>query len=160
MSEAQNHQALTQESDKKLYGGFWIRVGAALIDMLVLLIPMLLLSYLLLVLIAPTTHEEELFYQGIDSVLAFAIWLVYTAGFHSSTWQATLGKRALGLKVTSLEGNRISFGHAAGRYVAEILNVLTLGIGYIMVGLTSRKQGLHDMVAGTYVVRTDDRGPF
>jgi uncharacterized RDD family membrane protein YckC len=60
---------------------------------------------------------------------------------------------ALGIIVTDLEGRRIGFGRATGRYFAKILSALILGIGFLMVAFTQRKQGLHDMIAGTLVVR-------
>ncbi|MDX6593454.1 MAG: hypothetical protein QOJ13_2650 [Gaiellales bacterium] len=65
---------------------------------------------------------------------------------------ATLGRRALGIKVTDVEGNRITFARATGRYFAKILSALTLLIGYIMAAFTARKQALHDLIAGTLVV--------
>ena len=81
------------------------------------------------------------------------IWWVYFAVLHSSVWQASVGKKVLGLKVTDLEGRRISFGRATGRYFAGILSALLLCVGYMMVGWTQKKQGLHDKIAGTYVVK-------
>ena len=60
---------------------------------------------------------------------------------------------ALGLKVTDLQGKRISFARATGRHFAKLLSGMILLIGYIMAGLTERKQALHDMIAGTLVVR-------
>ena len=71
----------------------------------------------------------------------------------SSSYQATLGKMIFGMKVTDLSGNRLSFAHATGRHFAKWISSLTLCIGYIMVGFTERKQGLHDMIAGTLVRR-------
>jgi len=56
-----------------------------------------------------------------------------------------------GMKVTDLNGNRISFARATGRHFAKWLSTLILWIGFIMVGFTDRKQGLHDMLAGTLV---------
>jgi Tfp pilus assembly major pilin PilA len=73
----------------------------------------------------------------------------------SSSRQATLGKMALGIKVTSAEGERISFLRATGRYFATILSGLILMIGYLLAAFTQRKQALHDMIAGTLVVRAD-----
>ena len=72
----------------------------------------------------------------------------------SSHLQATLGKMALSLQVTDLEGRRITFAKATGRFFAKYLSVLTLGIGYLMAAFTERKQALHDIIAGTLVVRT------
>jgi uncharacterized RDD family membrane protein YckC len=79
-------------------------------------------------------------------------WL-YSALMERSSKQATLGKMALGIRVTDLDGNRIGFGKATGRYFAKILSALILGIGFLMVAFTQRKQGLHDMLAGTLVMR-------
>ena len=78
-------------------------------------------------------------------------WL-YSALMESSANQGTLGKMALGLRVTDLEGRRISFGKATGRYFAKFLSGMTLSIGYIMAAFTAKKQALHDFVAGTLVL--------
>jgi uncharacterized RDD family membrane protein YckC len=77
-------------------------------------------------------------------------WL-YFAGFECSSAQATPGKMALSLVVTNLDRERISFGRATARYFSKILSTLTLCIGYMMIGFTAKKQGLHDMIAGTLV---------
>ena len=79
---------------------------------------------------------------------------IYEAAMESSSKQATLGKMALGLKVTDLEGRRISFWRATGRHFAKIISGMPLLIGYIMAGFIARKQALHDMIAGTLVQRT------
>jgi uncharacterized RDD family membrane protein YckC len=79
-------------------------------------------------------------------------WLYYSL-LESSAWQATLGKKALGLEVTDLDGNRISFGRATGRFFAKFISSIILGIGYIMAGFTEKKQALHDILAGTLVIR-------
>ena len=71
----------------------------------------------------------------------------------SSSLQATLGKMIFGMKVTDLNGNRISFARATGRHFAKYLSSMILFIGYIMAGFTERKQALHDMIAGTLVIR-------
>jgi uncharacterized RDD family membrane protein YckC len=80
-------------------------------------------------------------------------WL-YFAGMESSERQATFGKSVMSLRVTNAEGQRISFGHATGRFFAKIVSgMVPLGIGYIMAGFTERKQALHDLIAGTLVFR-------
>jgi uncharacterized RDD family membrane protein YckC len=71
----------------------------------------------------------------------------------SSAWQATLGKKILGLKVTDLSGNRITFARASGRFFGKILSGMILGIGFLMAGFTARKQALHDILAGCLVLR-------
>ena len=69
----------------------------------------------------------------------------------SSPWQATVGKRTLGLKVTNLHGERVGFARAAARFVAKALSVLTLCLGFLFIVVTRRRQALHDLVAGTLV---------
>lgn len=85
--------------------------------------------------------------------LFFAGGWIYEAGLESSSKQATLGKMALGLRVTDKYGRRITFARASGRYFSKLLSRILM-IGYIMAGFTARKQALHDMIAGTLVVRT------
>jgi Tfp pilus assembly major pilin PilA len=86
------------------------------------------------------------------NVVAFIGGWLYFALLESSGWQATVGKRALGIKVTTVDGQRIGFGQATGRYFAKILSGLTLCIGFLMVAWTQKRQGLHDKIAGTLVL--------
>ena len=79
-------------------------------------------------------------------------WL-YFALSESSGWQATIGKRVLGLRVIDMEGHRIGVGRASVRYFAKYLSAMFFMIGYIMIAFTSKKQGLHDMIAETLVVK-------
>jgi len=73
----------------------------------------------------------------------------------SSARQGTIGKSLLGLRVTDFEGNRISLLRAVGRYFAKIISAFILLIGFIMVAFTEKKQGLHDMLAGTLVLKAN-----
>jgi len=142
------------------YAGFWIRVLATIIDRLILGV---LLSPLFFIYILPAIIKAS--QGGFDEdsphyVFAFApiVWLIafavswaYEAFLTSSEWQGTVGKRVLNLKVTDLNGNRISLGRATGRFFAKLLSFAICDIGVIMVAFTDRKQGLHDMIAGTLV---------
>ncbi len=151
--------------------GFWQRVAAYLIDALVLWIPNLLLGNLLGERQAQAALQQAQMLAGNDpqlmmqamqaylhaaapAVLAQMLlgWL-YFALCESSVWQATVGKRALGLRVTDLAGRRIGFAKASGRYFAKLLSAFILGIGFLMVAWTRRKQGLHDLIAGTLVLK-------
>jgi uncharacterized RDD family membrane protein YckC len=85
-------------------------------------------------------------------VLPFVMRWAYFTYFTSSAWQATPGKRAVGIKVVDLEGRRIGRGRAAGRWFAAALSYLTFYIGFLMAAFTDRKQALHDLVASTRVV--------
>ncbi len=86
--------------------------------------------------------------------LAFSItgWL-YFALMESSPKQATLGKMALRLIVTDLNGERVTFGRASGRYWGMILSAFTLGIGFFMCGWTQKRQCLHDILSGCLVLK-------
>ena len=70
----------------------------------------------------------------------------------SSQKQATLGKIIVGIKVTDLEGNRISFAKASGRHFGKYISAFILCIGYIMAGFTEKKQALHDILASCLVI--------
>lgn len=133
------------------YAGFWIRFGALIIDAIVLFIPLAILERLL---VGETTGDPttDLGLNAASLALNVCVNWAYRSAFHASEWQATIGKRAVGIKVTDLQGRRITFGHATGRYLSEFLSGITLGIGYVMAGFSSRKQALHDKVAGTLVV--------
>ena len=85
-------------------------------------------------------------------LVTMAAWL-YWALLESSPWQATLGKKALGLLVTDLQGRRITFARASGRYFGKLLSTIVLGTGYLMAGFTEKKQALHDILAGCLVTR-------
>jgi len=92
--------------------------------------------------------------MGIGLLLYWLIEWLYFAGFESSSWQATPGKKVLNLVVTNLTGTRISFGRATGRYFSKwVSELIPLAIGYILAGITERKQALHDMIASTLVLR-------
>jgi uncharacterized RDD family membrane protein YckC len=79
--------------------------------------------------------------------------MAYTIGFWIAEG-ATPGKMALGVRIISANGEPISGGQAVGRYFAQILSALILGFGFWMIGWTKKKQGLHDMLAGTVVIKT------
>jgi uncharacterized RDD family membrane protein YckC len=86
-------------------------------------------------------------------LLAFVGQWLYEALLTSSAWQGTIGKKILRLKVVDEAGNRIGFGRATGRFFAKILSSMFMCIGFIMIAFTERKTGLHDMLAGTKVLR-------
>ncbi len=143
------------------YGGFWIRVVAAIIDALLLgivVFPVLGILGLSIRLVGSQVSMPEMGVHLVRGIVGWVLFMgagwLYDAILESSTKQATVGKMALGLKVTDEYGQRISFARASARYFSKILSRMILLIGYIMVGFTQRKQGLHDMIAGTLVVRT------
>lgn len=157
----QVHSATATYGSSVRYGGFWIRFVAVIIDGLVIGVVVWPVSAVLGLSIAMAGGAVSMPDIGVHVVKLLTIgafgrlvgW-IYEAAMESSSRQATLGKMALGLKVTDLQGQRISFARATGRYFAKIISTLTLFIGYIMAGFTSRHQALHDMIAGTLVQRT------
>jgi len=153
------------------YAGFWLRFVAYIIDgfilgfaTFVLLVPLFFLMGGAAILTTFTHHiGEEPNPAAIGSIVFFAIvlgglsiighWL-YFAYLESGEKQATWGKQVLGLYVTDLAGNRVTFGRASGRFFAKLITgLIPLGIGYIMAGFTQRKQALHDMIASCLVLR-------
>ena len=133
------------------FAGFWIRVLAYIID----IIPLLIIGVVLALLSGDPIIEPDPSapVYGISDLIGLVIGIAYFVGFESSAYQATPGKMALGLIVTDSDGRRISPMRAVGRYFAKILSGLILMIGFIMVAFTERKQGLHDMIASTLVVK-------
>jgi uncharacterized RDD family membrane protein YckC len=149
------------------YAGFWKRFAAYLIDSTLLTIAALiiLLPPLFLLGFGAAMSEAGSDEAGPGMVLGMVVYLLgigvvfvaswlYHALMESSSKGATLGKMALGIRVTDMQGNRITFGRASGRYFGKFLSNLTFGIGYVIAGFTQRKQALHDMVAGCLVVNT------
>ncbi len=146
------------------YAGFWLRFVAVLIDGLIMSAVFFPVAIIIGIMggVASVALEgggqgagEEIinvFSSFLNLLFIAAEWLYY-AFMESSSKQATLGKMVLGLKVTDLNGNRISFARATGRFFGRWLSSLILGIGYLMIAFTEKKQGLHDMVAGTLVVK-------
>jgi uncharacterized RDD family membrane protein YckC len=121
------------------YAGFWIRFTANIIDAIILIIPNILLA------VAVDTPGSTL--------LSLALGLVYTVGFWTAQG-ATPGKMAVGVKITTVDGEDIDFGRALLRYVGYIASAIILLIGYLMIAFTREKRGLHDYIAGTVVVKT------
>lgn len=139
------------------YAGFWIRVLANFIDGLVIFLIYLPIGGLVAALSPETPVTIEGFFTRniLIYLLSLIIYWLYFALMESSNHQATLGKMACGLKVTDLNGQRISFGKATARYFAKyfISGTITLGIGYIIAGFDQKKQGLHDKIVGTLVLK-------
>ena len=145
------------------YAGFWVRVIAAIVDEIIVLIGAGIIGFFIGVALAAsmaitstsTQSEIPTVIGGLALVnisISVSRWLYFTVS-ESSSWQATLGKKMFGLKVTDVEGNKIGFGKANGRYWSKIISAIILLIGYIMVAFTKKKQGLHDIIAGTLVIK-------
>jgi uncharacterized RDD family membrane protein YckC len=148
------------------YAGFWRRFVAYVIDQIIIGVAAFILFIpglaLLGIGIGAGMMDESPRAIGfilaaiaayLTAILLIVVmeWLYY-ALMESSRRQATLGKLALGIAVTDLSGNRISFGRATGRYFGKIISGLILYIGFIMAGFTEKKQALHDIMSNCLVV--------
>lgn len=147
------------------YAGFWRRGVAIAIDLIILKIAGSLINVLTMGSIVFTPHISpgispglfglHDFFSGfftINFTVKIIITWLYFCLMESSVKQATLGKMALSIVVTDLNGNRVSFWRATGRYLGKFVSGMILMIGYIMAGVTARKQALHDIMAGCLVL--------
>ncbi len=148
------------------YAGFWKRFVAYIIDGCITSFVSLLFIIPLVIVIGVGGANEEFdnpsmgflaiivgMYLMIASVLFILQWLYFA--IMESTRGATFGKMALGIRVTDMNGNPISFGRASGRYFAKIISSVTFCIGYIIAGFSQQKQALHDMIAGCLVINKE-----
>jgi uncharacterized RDD family membrane protein YckC len=133
-----------------IYASVGQRALAALIDATVLGVPLFALS-----LVTEAVTDKPGSVTGVTwiavGLLVPIAWL-YSATLESSARQATLGKAALGMRVTDLEGKRISFGKATARYLGKLVSALPLLLGFIVAAFSAKKQALHDILVGTLVV--------
>ena len=144
------------------YAGFWNRAAAAIVDLIITVVGSLVITGPLIAFAVlsglgrPGDMQPDAMMSPVqlasNLVSLLGGWLYY-ALMESSRFQGTLGKMAVQIKVTDLEGNRLTFGRATGRYFGKFVSGLLLGIGYIMVAFTAKKQGLHDIMAGCLVVK-------
>lgn len=151
------------------YAGFWLRFAAYIIDALIISVIWYALVLILgifgvsamggLSAIESMEDPDPAVMAGIlagtftlAGVMLIGVWLYY-ALMESGHNQATLGKMAVGIKVTDMDGNRISFLRATGRHFGKIISAMILYIGFIMAGLTDKKQALHDMMASCLVIK-------
>ncbi len=163
--ENQNTNISEVNQQPVTYAGFWWRFLAAIIDGIVLNIAQWILIMPFLGIMGITMYgmnqgdmDEESAILMIMSMIpmisisAALSWLYY-ALMESSKLRGTLGKMALNIRVTDMDGDRISFARATGRYFGKILSSFIFLIGYIMAGFTEKKQALHDMLAGCLVIK-------
>lgn len=144
------------------YAGFWIRFGAWMIDYIILTIISTILIVIGGVTAGVSGMVEQLEQSGepdpavIAGVLIFyAAIFVIVFGYKIvmvGKWGATVGKMAVGLKVITADGGKVSYMRATGRAFAEILSGMILYIGYIIAGFDDEKRSLHDHICGTRVV--------
>ena len=126
-----NYKKLTTKQE---YAGFWFRLLAGLIDLLILTV----VNFFLFFIFGPFAF-----------ILDFLVGWLYFAVLQSSTKRSTFGMRAFDIQIHDEQLGRCSFWRLTGRYFATWLSGLILFIGFFMIGFTKRKQGLHDFIART-----------
>lgn len=142
-------QVLNQPVVVTRFAGFWVRVAAYLIDVIIASAIASILSRMF--------FGSYYFYSESDnnpaaSGMSLIVNWIYFAYQESSARQATIGKLAVGIKVCTEEGKQLTFANATGRFFAKILSAVILLIGFVMIAFNSKRQGLHDKLAKTVVV--------
>lgn len=145
---------LDKDAPKLVYVGFVKRFLAAILDILVVGVVMFVLSTLrhfIYSITGGSIDPEQL------EVLIIPFMISYAALMESSKYQATLGKQALGIKVVGKDGERILPTRAAQRFVSKAISYIILLGGFLMIAITEKNQGLHDMITETFVVENNAR---
>jgi uncharacterized RDD family membrane protein YckC len=145
------------EGTDVVFAGFWRRWAALFLDQVIISIPLITVLFFVMLGMGLASGSQPDPTRVIGLQLGYYVVYLTTALFYyasqeSSEAQATFGKRALGIKVTDLQGQRIGFKQAAGRWFSAALSYMAMYIGFAMAGFTQRKQALHDLIAGTLVV--------
>lgn len=133
------------------YGGFWIRLVAYIIDAILISVAYGVIGAAIGINIFNPDIENI---DPTTNLISLVIGWLYFSLMESSERGATIGKMAMGLRVVTSDYKRLSFLNATGRYFAKIISAIILCIGFIMIAFTDKKRGLHDMIAGTLVIKT------
>jgi uncharacterized RDD family membrane protein YckC len=153
-----------------VYASFSRRALARFIDLCVVLAPCAIFYLVNRALVFPLRYTHIFEWRRPESATVFmtydfaGIFVIFTsiklfiaypyfALMECSRWQATAGKMAMGIKVTSMDGERISFGRATGRYFLKVVSSLELMLGYL-ISFSGQRQTWHDYMAQTLVVRS------
>ena len=146
------------------FAGFWLRLAAYIIDYFIISFVIGIMASITMLIMGisagiftdmdnPASQMIVISMSVIIGILALTGSWLYYALLESSSHQGTLGKMVLNLQVTDLNGDRISFYRASGRFFGKLLSTFIIYIGYIMIGFTEKKQGLHDILAGCLVTK-------
>jgi uncharacterized RDD family membrane protein YckC len=131
-----------------VFAGFWIRVGAKIIDGVIITVVGFVLVFLVNFIIRHVVAAAVL--QNTIYIALSIFYSIYFLGKYS----ATPGKMACGLKVVRPDGEKISYARACGRFFAEFLSSIILYVGYILVAFDEERRALHDRICDTRVIRT------
>jgi uncharacterized RDD family membrane protein YckC len=135
------------------YAGFITRFAAFVIDGIIFSIPFVLIVVPLYIL---ALNQQSVVLAAVTGLVSLAMSVglcILIAKMESGPQMGTFGKRIMGIQVVDLTGQRLSFMNALGRLFAKIPSAIILYIGFIMAAFTEKKQALHDILAGTLVIR-------
>jgi uncharacterized RDD family membrane protein YckC len=146
--------------DRSMTAGFWIRVGAYLIDGVILFIPNLILGQIATGLAGPPVATDmygmattvNTNYYLLDFVFLFLLHCIYFGTFWTTNGQ-TPGMRVAGIRVQSESGDLLSWGQAIGRVILLYVSFACFCLGVLWVAFTDDKRGWHDLGCGSEVVR-------
>ena len=133
------------------YAGFWIRLVANIIDLFILL----LIPFSAYCMVSGFVLRLPLLAISVPKI-AFILWFIITIVYFAGFWVwrgQTLGKMITGIKVIRTDSSPIEWKHALLRYLGYIISAMALCIGFIWIAFDSHKQGFHDKIADTYVVK-------
>ena len=139
------------------YAGFWVRFGATLIDTVIIVI---VITIPLSIIYGEQYWLGSQYIRGFwDFILGWVVPIVATIWFWLR-YLGTPGKMALKLKIVDAKtGKKMTTGQAIGRYFAYLVSIIPFCLGFIWLGIDSRKQGWHDKLAGTVVIKTNEVVP-
>jgi uncharacterized RDD family membrane protein YckC len=138
------------------YAGFWRRILALMIDYVVIYLPILYVPYFAGSVLRGHLGYYKIVLVGIVIGLLIS-WLYWTI-CESSPWQASLGKRLMGICVTDVDGERLTFSQSGKRTLCKVLSLLPLGLGFVAAAFTAKKQTLHDLITDSVVVCNASQG--
>ncbi len=140
------------------YAGPWKRLAAGVIDAFLIPVVWFLASFVMGGIFGAASHGEEMS-AGAATLTRYAAWIVgvvvwwiYCLLMERSASQGTLGKMLLGIAVTDAAGRRLSLGRALARNLSKVLSGALLPVNWVLVALTGKSRGLHDITAGSLVV--------
>ena len=147
----------TAMSAAMAYADFLPRVGAYLLDGVFMWVAGMIIQFGIAALLGLLSGgDDTIIAIGwiLGSVGSFIVSLAYFVGYETSAKQGTWGKQIVGIKVTDIQGRRITTGRAIGRFFAKIITGMTCGIGYLLPLFTDRKQTLHDLISECLALKT------
>ncbi len=150
------------------YASLWERLLAAIVDIVSLTIITFFVFLCFIFIVGGGYYIKGtgvLEGNGSNIVMLTYIWLIistvigwlYYALLESSPVQATLGKKAMKIKVTDIDGDAIDFKRASLRYLGRCISHTTIGVLYIIVAFTRKRQGIHDLLADTVVLKVNEK---